>query len=116
MADDLAPMNIREAVEAMKILGPYAAHLQGNLQGNLTLGDAIGSLLADAGELNPVDILRLLALLHHKSLDEIAGEFSSKSGGDLVAELASAFIVNPLPDLVNAGYRLQLIGVEWDHG
>lgn len=112
MADDLAPMNIREAVEAMKILGPYAAHLQGNL----TLGDAIGSLLADAGELNPVDILRLLALLHHKSLDEIAGEFSSKSGGDLVAELASAFIVNPLPDLVNAGYRLQLIGVEWDHG
>lgn len=103
-------MNIREAIETMKVLAPYAGHLQGQL----TLGDAIRNLLSDASEINPVDVLRLIALLYHKDIEAVADEFADKSGGDLVAALAHAFVVNPLPDLVNAGYRLQLIGVEWE--
>lgn len=106
---ELRPMGLGPAIEVMKLLAPYAPAMLFQK----TVGDAIRKLLQAAQTDDPVDILRILALMNRKHLDEIAVEFENKAGADLVAALAVGFEANSLPDLINASALLGLTKVRW---
>lgn len=109
---DIAPMAIGPAIEAMKVIVPYASVI---IRAQ-TVGDAIQDLLGAMRNEQPTDALRLLALMYGKSVIEIADFFERKSGGDLVAFMAVGFEANPLPDLINAANVLGLTPIRWFDG
>lgn len=106
---ELRPMELGPAIEVMKTLIPYASEMLSEKR----VGDAIRKLLQAAQANDPVDILRLLALLNGKHVDEIAVEYENKTGADLVAALALGFEANNLPDLINGAALLRLTDIRW---
>lgn len=105
-------MNIRESIEAMKVLEPYA----GAMVDAKTIGDAIRSFLRLASERNPIDALRLLSLMMHIDLEILAESMEKKSGGDFVALLATGFEVNPLDQLMLVGINLGILRMRVEDG
>jgi len=110
--DDVKPMTMREAIEAAKIIAPYAPELAGTK----VLGEAIHVLLSSASKQNAVDILRLVALGYHESLEVVGDSLRKKSGADLVALLGDIFIRNSLVDLINLSAYLGLSDMRWNDG
>lgn len=110
--DTPRPMTMREAIEAAKIIAPYAA----DISNTKVLGEALRILMSESTKQNPVDILRLVALGYHESLEVVADYLSKKSGVDLVALLGEIFTQNSLVDLINLSAYLGLSDVRWNDG
>jgi hypothetical protein len=110
--EPLKPMNMWEAIEAMKIVAPHASALA-------TIDESISlmrALIAEVSKESPIQVLRLAALLHHKPVETMAEELKGQPGASLVMILAEGLGVNPLPELVNGAYILGLSDVRWPDG
>ena len=105
-------MNIHEALEAMKIIAPYA----------LNLVDAENALqlirvLIDSFPLDErPQLLRLVSLMHHESLETMAELFSEKDGMDFTMLLTEGIHVNDVFEMIDNIYFLGLAEVEPDNG
>jgi hypothetical protein len=106
------PMNIREAVEAMKIVAPYAPQFTGARDVVALMRPIMAGIQKDA----PLQALRLVALMEHKSVERIAEELADKSGADLIEKILGGFGRNDLALLVDAAYFLGLSEVRWNYG
>jgi hypothetical protein len=102
-------MNMREAIETMKIIGSYSEDIAQENRHNRILLKLLRAIL----KRNPTDSVRLLSLMYHVSVEAIAEDFQTAEGIDYIKALTKAFRVNPLPDLVNAAKVLGLSEVEW---
>lgn len=105
------PMNTRRAIEAIKILAPYVPDISLETEPL----SVIRVLLEKIQERNPVDSIRLVALLHSVKVTEVADFLDQGKGRTLISALGKGFAANPLPDLVNAGVLFGLIAEEWGH-
>lgn len=101
---EIEPMGIRAAIEAMKILDPY----RDVIVSGQTLGKAIRQMLHESMRRHPIEMLRLLALMYDKDLDEIAEDYEMKAGPHFVVALAHGFEVNNVLGLWGASDILNL--------
>lgn len=111
MSSDLAPMSIREAVEVMKIIGPHANEFAQDTKPITIMRNMISAIKSDT----PIQVMRLLALMEHKSIEDLAEEMQESTGADLVERLIAAFLVNDLTNLVNAAFYLGIATKRWTY-
>lgn len=110
----IKPMNIREAVEVMKILGPYA--------GEFTVFDdnikIMKSMVKSIHEDAPINAGRLVALMEHRSVEEVAHDYENvqATASDLIVDIAKGFSRNGLRALIDAAFILGLAQSRWDDG
>lgn len=104
----LQPMNINEAIEAMKIIAPYASKLveaENAIQLIRTLIDSF-----------PLDerpqLLRLVALMHHEHLDTVVELLKDKSGMDFTLLLSAGINANNIFEMIENIYFLGLAELE----
>jgi len=112
MPDEIAPMNIREAVEAMKILGPHAEQFAATDKPLKIVRAMLAGLVADS----PVQPLRLVALLEHKSVEQLADEMQEATGADLIERMMGGLNRNDLVSLIDAAFYMGLATKRWDFG
>ena len=105
------PMSIRSAIEAMKILQPYAKDIKGEADPMMVVGILIEKIQQRA----PSDSVRLVSLMYGLTPMEVIDKVrnSEKRGVTFYKVLVEGFMVNPLPDLINAGHMIGLIEEEW---
>jgi len=103
------PMNIREAVEAMKILAP---RMPGMPKTN-ALSFVRGLLRSMAAE-EPVDALRLLSLMRHETVEATALSMKEAGTGGFLAALFDGLKLNRVADLIEAAAVLGLAPKGWD--
>lgn len=111
MSSDLAPMNIREAVEVMKIIGPHADEFAESTKPITIMRRMIDAVKSET----PIQVMRLLALMEHKSIEDLSEEMQDSSGADLVERLIAGFMVNDLTNLVNAAFYLGIATKRWTY-
>jgi len=104
-----APMTIREAIEAMKVLSNYSKEIMIETRHSRVLARLLRAIL----KRSPTDSVRLLSLMYHAPVEAIAADFETGEGIDFIKALTKAFRVNPLPDLINGARILGLSEVEW---
>lgn len=110
---EIGPMTIREAIEAMKIVAPHVGGLYLE-DGGLAILETLWSRL---GKDAPANVVRLLALLEHTTVEAILDEYqASRSGVNFVVRMGEGFVRNPLDLLVNAAYQFGLTEKGWRHG
>lgn len=102
------PMNIREAIEAMKILALYTTEAPRDSSLHF-----IGGLVAAMHRGVPVDAFRLIALMQHRPVEDVAASLKEGGPAALVTALAEGFNVNALPDLVEASFGLGIGKDRW---
>lgn len=92
------PMNIYEAIEAMKIIVRYRKEIEDSK----TVFDAVRDMLITAKEReDTMSIARLLALIEHNGdLEGLIREVKKKGGMEYVARLGQGLINNPIGDLL----------------
>lgn len=112
MPGEIAPMTIREAVEAMKIIGPHAEQFAETEEPVKVLR----AMLKGMRDESPVQPLRLVALMEHKSVEDVAEEMQEATGVDLIERLVAGFTRNDLVSLVNAAFYLGIAENRWSFG
>ena len=105
-------MSMREAIELMKILGPHAAQFTKNRKVTKVMKALFNGVWSDA----PSQALRMLALMYHKPVEEIAVEYQDKRGVDLLNAVMEGFVVNNLVELIDAAHYLHLSPARFEHG
>ncbi len=109
LTDPPKPMTIREAIEAAKIVAPHTAALRGSTDGMAIIHRLFDALQAD----HPMQVFRLLSLMHHVSLEALAAELQGRHPSLVVAALGNGLISNPLPDLMNFAAGIGLAAEPW---
>lgn len=110
---NLSPMNIYEAIEVIKILSQYSEEIIATEQESLKV---TRSLVRQIKEKNPIDIFRLISLMHHLDIEKVADDLKEDDGTMTIVAMSQGFSVNGLPDLINAGAIFGLSNVRWDYG
>lgn len=101
----LAPMNIYEAVEVMKLLAYYVPAIEES--NAISLLDIIGIITSKAKEWGTgISLFRMLALMYHKDIEELMEEFKGQSGAQVAAMLTIGFQVNDIHLLMNSAKAL----------
>lgn len=108
--DAPAPMNIRAAIEVIKIITPYAERFTKSEKPREILKALIDGIAADA----PVDALRLVALMEHKTVEEIVKEYQDQHGLEFIATMAEGLSRNNFPVLVDAAWMLGMTAHRWE--
>lgn len=107
------PMNISNAIEVMKVLAPYAKRMSRADDGFGMIRALTNGLAADHMEEN---LGRLIALMRAKKYEEVVAEYEEhRSVEKAFVDLVECFDVNPIPDLVNAGFGFGLIAQPWSN-
>lgn len=99
MDTEYAPMNINEAIEVMKIIAPYVDDMVEAKDGKGVLRALMNGFEKDDVQENA---LRLLALMQHKTLNEVVDDLQDASGAEYLSELVTVFNVNNIQDLIGA--------------
>jgi len=110
------PMNIHEAIEAMKIVRLFADDL---IDGKpVDLMGAIQIIVDKGAEDNQlaIELLRLVALMFHKDVTVVSHEMERKTGMDFVVVLALGFTSNPVTELINFGWVIGINEKAWIYG
>ena len=105
----LEPMNLREAIEAMKIVNRYADEIKAETNPRRM----VARLLKKINEVRPTDSLALVALMHHCSIEAAAEQLRVLGGRGLVKALVEGFVANAIPDLANAAAVLGIAEKGW---
>jgi len=102
------PMNINEAIEAMKIIAPCASEI---LQ--VESGLEIMKLLINhyAGD-EAVQLGQLAALMFHEDLETMSETLKDATGAEFTSVLAAGLAVNPVYQLVEGAYLFQFAKFE----
>lgn len=108
----LAPMTLREAIECAKILVPYMADLRQAESGL----DLVELVLTRVGGDEPTQVLRMLALMEHRSLQEVVLDYQPQGAEAMLRALSEGMRVNPVPDLMEAAYLMRLTDERWSGG
>ena len=107
----MEPMNINEAIEAMKIVVPYLPQMRSAKDG---VGLVRGLLKATADANEHENVGRLLALMEHKTLDEVSERMAGDEGKRMALfDLVQCINANPIPDLVDGARILGLSAQGW---
>lgn len=109
---EIAAMNIREAVEAMKIIAPFAEQITETDNP----AKIIRLLLHGFRDTYPTEALRLVALMEHKAVEDLADEMAEASGIDLIERMTDGLRRNDLINLMNAAVYLGIATHRWDYG
>jgi len=110
---NLSPMTIYEAIEVVKILSHYSEEIVATEQEPLKI---TRSLVRQIKEKNPIDIFRLISLMHHRDIEDVAEDLREDDGIMTVTAISQGFQVNSLPDLINAGVMFGISNVRWNDG
>lgn len=105
-------MSLREAIEAAKIVIPHVASLSRHKKGLPLVKDLLVRLVDD----DPAQPFRLLSLMFHGTMEEVAHAAEEIGASGLPVALVNGMAANPLPDLVEAAWILGLTEERWDHG
>ena len=105
----LEPMNLREAIEAMKIISRYIDVIR--VEPNPRR--LVARLLKKINEVRPTDSLALVALMHHCSIEDAAERLRVLGGRGLVKALVEGFVANAIPDLANAAAVVGIAEKGW---
>jgi hypothetical protein len=105
-------MNIREAIEVIKIVKPYADRFTRTEDPRQVLKMLLDGIAEDA----PVDAFRLVALMEHVTVDEVVEEYGEKHGIELVATIAEGLNRNEFALLVDAAWMLGMSAHRWEIG
>lgn len=111
----IQPMNINEAIEMMKIIGPHAVDIS-RAALNKNGAEAIRVLLEKTREESPINFLRMMALMTHEDIEKCAETLPKLSQQRLFFKIAELLNINPLADLVNGAYVLGLTERGWEDG
>lgn len=109
---DIAPMNMHEAVEVMKIIGPHA-HLYTDTDKPIKV---LKNLLAAFRDENPTQALRLVALMEHKPVEQIAEEFKDAPAEEFIMHLAEGLSRNRIVNLIDAAFYMGIASSRWTYG
>jgi hypothetical protein len=110
----MKPMSIGPAIEVIKILRPYIDELAKAEDGPGLISVLSKGFAKDNTEEN---IGRLLALMEGKHFDDISERFKKNpTGAQAFIDLANGFSVNPIPDLIDAGFALGILDRGWSDG
>jgi len=104
----LQPMNINEAIEAMKIIAPYASKLVEAENAIQLIRTLIDSFPLDERS----QLLRLIALMHHEHLDTVVELLKDKSGMDFTLLLSAGINANNIFEMIENIYFLGLAKTE----
>lgn len=107
---EIAPMNIREAIEVIKIISPYAPEFTKTEKPIKIMRAIMEGILKDM----PAQSLRLLSLMEHKSIDDLAVELNFARGSELIVRVSEGFGRNNLQALVDAAYYLRMSEARWE--
>lgn len=108
----LRPMNVYQAVEAMKILIPHQEPITEAVKQSAIKGILV--LLEETRDGEPGALLRLISLMQDIHVDRAAELYGDWEGKEIMALLADMLVVNPLPDLYDGAYVLGLTSKGWD--
>jgi len=103
------PMNLREAIEAMKIISRYTD----DLRVETSPRRMVATLLRRANDVRPTDTFALVALMHHRTIEDVAENLRVLGGRGLVKALVEGFVANGIPDLANAAAVLGIAERGW---
>lgn len=106
------PMNIREVIEVMKILGPFSHEFTDTEEPIKVMRKILGVIQRES----PVSALRLIALMEHKKVEDVAEEMKFDEGVDLIERLTRGFAVNDLPMMIDAGFYIGISNTRWSNG
>ncbi len=109
---DIAPMSMHEAVESMQIIGPYA-HLFTDTDKPVKV---LKSMLNAFKEENPVQALRLIALMEHKPVEQVAEELKEATAEEFIMHIADGLARNRLVNLIDAAFYLGIASSRWTYG
>ncbi len=110
----MEPMKIGAAIEVIKILKPYVDELVEAEDGPELIAILSRGFARDKTDEN---IGRLLALMEGKKFEEISERLAENPEVSIVfMNLAEAFAVNPIPDLIDAGLAMGLLDRGWTDG
>lgn len=107
---DIAPMNIREAIELIKIVSPYAPDFTQTDKPIKIMRAIMEGIMRDM----PTQSLRMISLMEHKPLDDVAAELSFVRGDALVERISEGFLRNHLRALIDAAYLLKMSEARWE--
>jgi hypothetical protein len=107
-----APMNIREVIEVMKILGPFSHEFTDTEKPLKIMRKILGVIQRES----PVSALRLIALMEHKKVEAVADEMKFDDGIDLIERLTRGFAMNDLPLMIDAGFYIGISTTRWSDG
>jgi len=110
MLADPAPMSVREAIEAAKIITPHLAVLR-QAEGGFDLTHRLLDLLY--GD-HPAQPFRFLSLAHHMTMDDLAAALEPEGGRGVALALTQALVANPLPDLMNFAFLVGVSSEGWN--
>lgn len=107
-------MTIREGIEALKIIAPFAQAMADQKRGTGAVLALIRGLEARESQ---VEVLRLVALMYHKNLDDVAAYLRRKDKTELTRLLMEGFATNDIAFMVVATGILGLAEpVRWTDG
>jgi len=109
---DIAPMNIREAVETMMILGPHA-HLYTDTDKPVKVLKKMLNAIQDE---SPIQALRMIALMEHKPVEQIADELKEATAEEFIMHIADGLARNRLVNLIDAAFYLGIASSRWTYG
>lgn len=98
----IEPLNIREAIEVMKILAPVAQDVM-EAEKAVTM---VRIIFEHFEETDPTQTLRLASLFYHEPVDTLAETLVDVSGEDFFGMMIDAFVENSLADLVETVFAL----------
>ena len=108
---DILPMNMHEAVEVMKIIGTHA-HLYTDTDKPIkVLKKMLTAIQAD----NPIQALRLIALMEHKTVEQIAEELKDSTAEEFIMYIADGLARNRLVNLIDAAFYLGIASSRWTY-
>ena len=105
-------MNIREAVEAMKIIGPHAEVYTDTDEPIKVMRRMLDAIREE----NPIQALRLVALMEHKSVEQIAEELEDAEAFEFVELMVSGLARNRIINLLDAAFYLGMATSRWSYG
>lgn len=112
MEGELAPMSVREAIECAKIFTPHVKELRESWS-SVDLILRIYQLLSQD---HPIQVLRAMSLMQHRTVEEIASEYHVRGAEAMLADFAHCLSVNPLPDLMQAAFLFGMSDDRWSDG
>lgn len=109
---EIAPMNMHEAVEVMKIIGPHA-HLYTDTDKPIKV---LKKMLIAIRDDNPIQALRLVALMEHKPVEQIAEELKEADVDEFIMYLVDGLARNRMVNLLDAAFYLGIASSRWTYG
>jgi len=95
-------MNIREAIEVMKMLAPIAPEI---IQAD-NAPAMIRIIMDHFTEVDPTMTLRIMSLMYHEPMESLIVILEKKSSPEFFSMLVEGFVVNSLADLIEGIYVL----------